>query len=71
LKEISNVLTLVYKEEGNDPKAYSFTSETEAIEAKLMIQGSDGGELIDEHGNVNGCIKIEWCYLIKGKLINS
>jgi hypothetical protein len=48
-----------------------FSSEKEAIEAKLMIEGSDGGELIDEHGNVDGCIKIEWCYLIKGKLINS
>jgi hypothetical protein len=43
----------------------------EANVAYLMVVDSDGGELFDEHENVVGVTKIEWCYLIKGKLINS
>jgi hypothetical protein len=71
MKTISDIWTLVYKEEGDEPLAFSYTSNMEANVAYLMVVDSDGGELFDEHENVVGVTKIEWCYLIKGKLINS
>lgn len=71
MKKIKNVWTLVYKESDSNPLAFTYTSKEDAIAAKHMVEDSDGDELIDSQGNVDGCIEIEWCYLIYGKLIDS
>lgn len=71
MKEISKVWIVVYKEKAEAPKAYTYTSEKDADEAKMMIKGSDGGDLINEKGEVDGQIELEWCYLIEGKLIDN
>lgn len=71
MKKISTVWTLVYKEEDSKPLAFSYKSEKDALLAKLMVEDSDGGEILDDNGNVEGYIVLEWCYLINGKLIES
>lgn len=61
--------TLVYKEVDNNPLAFTYKSLKDAQSAKQMVEDSDGGELFDENGNYDGCIELEWCHLISGKLI--
>lgn len=70
MKEISKVWTVVYKDATDDPKSFTYTSEKDANEAKIMIEGSDGEDLINEKGEADGQIELEWCYLIEGKLID-
>ncbi|KON87377.1 hypothetical protein AF332_11440 [Sporosarcina globispora] len=64
MRQIENIWTLVYKEKNEDPHAHSYTSESDALEAKEFILDADGGETFD--GSI---VEIEWCYLIQGKLI--
>ncbi len=69
VKKISNVWTVVFKENGCEPLAYTYTSEKDAIQAKTMIENGNGQELINEKEQIVGRISLEWCYLINGKLI--
>ncbi|MCY9290794.1 hypothetical protein MOF05_20810 [Bacillus haynesii] len=69
MKKISNVWTVVFKENGCEPLAYSYTSGKDAIQSKTMIENSNGQELINEKDQIVGRISLEWCYLINGKLI--
>ena len=63
--------TVVYKEEEGEVKAFTYTSFEEAKQAKQMVDDSDGGETVDEKGNYAGTIKLEWSYLVKGKIVES
>jgi hypothetical protein len=67
-KKIIDVWTVVYKEENRDPKSYSYESEKDAIHAKKMIEEGDGEKLVNESGDIEELMKIEWCYLISAKL---
>lgn len=69
MKKISNVWTLIYKEENCNPLAFIYYSEKDAKASKLMVEDSDGDEILDNDGNVEDYVRLEWCYLINGKLI--
>lgn len=71
MKSITNSWTLIYKEKGTEPLVFTYTSEKDAVSAKLMVDDSNGGELIDGKGNVAGDVELEWCTLYEGKLIQS
>lgn len=69
MKSISSVWTLVYKESEGTPLAFTYTNEKDANIAKSLVEECDGDITIDDQGFPNGRIQIEWCYLIRGKLI--
>lgn len=69
MKKVSDVWTFVYKEKGNNPKAFSYKSHKDVLEVKTMFEENNGTELFDEHGNMIGYFELEWRYLIEGKLI--
>jgi hypothetical protein len=71
MKQISSIWTLVYKEKGGEPLAFSYKSEKDANLAKLMVEESEGQEIINDSGEIEGYLSYEWIYLINGKLIES
>lgn len=69
MKKISSVWTLIYKEEGAEPHAYTYKSEADANSAYAMVKDSDGEETFNNDGSSAGFIKYEYCNLFFGKLI--
>lgn len=71
MKKISRIWTLAYKEKDSEPLAFSYDSEKEALLAKSLVDESNGSETINDQGQIDGYIEIEWCYLIHGHIIKS
>lgn len=71
MKDISVIWTLVYKEFGKDPIAFSYDSESEAKKAKTMVEDADGGDLYNETNQPVEVFQLDWVYLIEGKFIEN
>lgn len=67
--KITQVWTVVYKEKNGEPKAYSYLGERSAMEAKKMVDESNGTSVFNEQEEFQEVIEIEWSYVIQGKLI--
>ncbi|MEC2307752.1 hypothetical protein [Bacillus atrophaeus] len=70
-KKSNDVWTVVYKDHDEEPRAYSYYSKIEAETAKLMIENSNGTQLVNGKEEVVGRINLDWVYLIPGRLFKN
>lgn len=69
MKKIKDVWSVVYKETGHEPRAFSYTLKEDALQTMQMVMESNGEAAYDEEENFVETIELEWCYLIDSKLI--
>ncbi|WP_182006243.1 hypothetical protein [Priestia aryabhattai] len=68
-RSVKEIWSLIYKYKGAQPRAFSYTHENAAEEAKKLIDSSHGEELVNEKEEVVEIAEVEWSYVTKSVLI--
>jgi len=68
-RSVKEVWTLIYKYKGNQPRAFSYTHESAAREAKKSLDSSHGEELVNEKEEVVEIAEVEWSYITRSVLV--